>query len=194
MTEAHKDMRDIIIEKSSIFFARHGLSKTTIDDIARSMRMGKSSLYYYFKGKEDIYKAVLDREIALLSQKIVAALAACPTPQEKLRVFGCMRMQYLKELSNVYRALKDDYLSHHAFIRTMRAEYDARESALVRAILEEGMRRGDFAMEDPALTAHAVITALRGLEYEWSLEGNDIDIGRGIDALLNILLNGISKK
>lgn len=194
MVEKHQDMCDKIIEKSALYFKKHGLAKTTIDDIATSLRMGKSSLYYYFKGKEEIYRAVLDKEIHILIQKIAAALAACTTPQEKLRAFGFTRMQYLKELSNIYNALKDDYLSHHSFIQAMRADYDAREFALVQTILEEGVKRGDFAIEDIALTAQAIITALKGLEYEWSLKDSDVDISRGIDTLLSILLNGILKK
>lgn len=44
-------------------FARHGLLKTTIEEIARDLRIGKATIYHYFKSKEDIFYEVLNVEI-----------------------------------------------------------------------------------------------------------------------------------
>ncbi|MGE5362484.1 MAG: TetR/AcrR family transcriptional regulator [Bacteroidota bacterium] len=44
-------------------FARHGLLKTTVEEIARDLRIGKATIYHYFSSKEDIFYEVLNIEI-----------------------------------------------------------------------------------------------------------------------------------
>jgi AcrR family transcriptional regulator len=53
-----------IIKASEKRFIRHGLHKTTLDEIARDLRIGKSTLYHYFKSKEDLYSQTLENQFA----------------------------------------------------------------------------------------------------------------------------------
>ena len=69
-TLAHNDMRNTIVGIASEVFAKFGFKKTTVDDIAQALRKGKSSIYYYFSSKEDIFKAVVDKEADALREKI----------------------------------------------------------------------------------------------------------------------------
>lgn len=48
-----------IIRAASKRFARHGLHKTTLDEIARDLRISKASLYYYFESKDQLYYATI---------------------------------------------------------------------------------------------------------------------------------------
>ncbi|HEX4851696.1 MAG TPA: TetR/AcrR family transcriptional regulator, partial [Puia sp.] len=43
-------------------FAKYGLDKTTLDDIAKEVGLNKASLYYYYKNKEDIFLEVAIKE------------------------------------------------------------------------------------------------------------------------------------
>ena len=51
-----------IIGAAQELFARFGFVKTTVDEIAKAASMGKATIYHYFKGKEDIYKEVVEKE------------------------------------------------------------------------------------------------------------------------------------
>ncbi|MCK4357400.1 MAG: helix-turn-helix transcriptional regulator, partial [Candidatus Cloacimonetes bacterium] len=46
------DKKEQILKVAGNIFAKFGLKKTTMDEIAKLARMGKSTLYYYFKSKE----------------------------------------------------------------------------------------------------------------------------------------------
>ncbi len=50
-----KQRQEEIVRAASKRFSRHGLSKTTLDEIARDVRIGKPTIYHYFKSKEDLY-------------------------------------------------------------------------------------------------------------------------------------------
>jgi TetR/AcrR family transcriptional regulator len=53
-----------IIKTAEKRFVRHGLKKTTLDEVARDLRMSKSTLYHYFDSKEDLYYQTLDNQFA----------------------------------------------------------------------------------------------------------------------------------
>ncbi len=52
---AYAQKRQEIIRAAEKRFIRHGLHKTTIEEIARDLRIGKASLYHYFSTKEDLF-------------------------------------------------------------------------------------------------------------------------------------------
>ena len=51
-----------IIKTAAKRFARHGLSKTTLDEIARDLRMGKATIYHYFDSKSGLFFETLKWE------------------------------------------------------------------------------------------------------------------------------------
>ena len=70
MVVVKSKVRAQIVDVARKIFTRYGFRKTTMDEIAAATRMGKSSIYYYFPGKEEIFKAVVENEAARdLSEK-----------------------------------------------------------------------------------------------------------------------------
>jgi AcrR family transcriptional regulator len=59
-----------IIKAAAKRFARHGLNKTTLDEVARDIRIGKATIYHYFTSKDDLYFSVLRWECDLLIEEI----------------------------------------------------------------------------------------------------------------------------
>ena len=49
------------IESAKKLFQQFGLHKTTMEDIAKSAGKGKSTLYYYFKSKDEIFDKVIEK-------------------------------------------------------------------------------------------------------------------------------------
>jgi len=185
---------ELIVNVAQKLFAQYGFKKTTLDEIARSAHITKSSIYYYFDSKEDIFRAVLEKENRLWSQKIRGVISKANTPQEKLHAYIVTRMKHLSQLANFYSALKEEYLEHYSFIERIRKKNLQEEIEIVKAILEEGTIKGVFQVEDLELMAFAIVTALKGLEYPWTMEVPMPDIEKRIDLLLRVLFNGLLKK
>ena len=185
---------DLIVDVAQRLFAKYGFKKTTIDEIAHSAHIAKGSIYYYFGSKEDIFRAVLDKENRLWSQKVREVINRASTPQEKLRAYLVTRMKYLSKLTNFYSALREEYLEHYAFIENIRKRYFREEIEIVKAILEEGVKKGIFKVEELGLTAFVIVAALKGLEYPWTMEIPMPDIEKSIDFLLKMLFNGLLNK
>ena len=69
-----EESRAAILEAAAREFAAHGIDGARIDAIAREARVNKALLYYYFKDKETLYGAVLDRVFSGLKAAISTAL------------------------------------------------------------------------------------------------------------------------
>jgi AcrR family transcriptional regulator len=50
-----KGRQEDIIRAAAKRFARHGFNKTTLDEIARDVRIGKPTIYHYFKSKDELF-------------------------------------------------------------------------------------------------------------------------------------------
>lgn len=189
-----KSKKITIIKAAQELFARFGFVKTTVDEIARAARMGKATLYHYFRSKEDVFKEVIEKESRILNGKVKEAIDKEETPQKKIRAFVLTRMMYLNELANIYSALKDEFLNHYAFIEKAREKDFYQEIKSVKNILNEGIENNIFVIQDAELTSFAIISALKGLEYPWSIKVSLPDIEKNVDKLLEILFLGILKR
>lgn len=64
------DRKQQIIKAAIKRFARHGINKTTLDEIARDLRIGKATIYHYFDSKETLFFATLQYDSGLILGEI----------------------------------------------------------------------------------------------------------------------------
>jgi len=186
-----EEFRKKIISTSGQIFSRYGFRKTTMDEIAKAMKKGKSSIYYYYRGKEEIFEAVVMNEANILRSQLTTAIKQVDSPIDKLRVYVDVRMRSFTKLSNYYNAVFDKDLDHFEFIEKVREKYDREELAILRLILYNGARRGYFSLKNSEFTAMAVQTALKGLEVPLFWKRRQAGMKDRMDAILDVLFNGI---
>ena len=185
---------ELIVDVAQRLFAKYGFKKTTIDDIARSAHIAKGGIYYYFNSKEDIFRAVLEKESRLWNKKVKELISRTNTPQEKLRAYFVARINYLSQLSNFYSALREEYLEHYSFVENIRKKYFREEIEIVKAILKEGTEKRVFQIEDLELMAFVIVATLKGLEYSWTMKIPIPNIEKHVDLLVKVLFNGLLKR
>ncbi len=185
-----------ILKVAGNLFARFGFFKTTVNEIARAARTGKATLYYYFKGKEDIFREVIENERVYFEEKIEKAIESKERPQEKMKAYFLARIKYLNELENLSNALKNEILWVYEFIKKIREKDFLMEIERVRKIIAEGVKEGIFEVEekDVDLTSFTVVAAMKGLEYPWPVKISPLGLEEKIEKILGILFKGILKK
>jgi AcrR family transcriptional regulator len=50
-----KERKLQILKAAQKRFARHGLNKTTLEEVARDLRIGKATIYHYFSSKDELF-------------------------------------------------------------------------------------------------------------------------------------------
>lgn len=189
-----KDIKEQIIDSARKIFAHFGYKKTTVDEIAYSLHRGKSSIYHYFKSKEEIFKDVIKKEYTFLKKSIDEAIKKQDSPIEKLRAYIITRLKVLLDVSNFFAALRNDYFICLGMIEKIREKYVREEIDIFKSILEEGIGKGIFIVKNIDITAHTIITALKGLEHDWAMTENRYELEENVNNMLDIFFYGIVKK
>lgn len=189
------EVRDQLVQAARQVFARYGYKKTALDDIAKEARKGKSTIYYYFKSKDDIFKAVIDTEAEIRVRTIDDQISTIEDPQQKLKTYIYVRMLTLKKVGNYYEAIKNDLLDNLYFVNSLRNNHFDDEISLVKNLLLEGIDKHVYTIQNPELTAKTIVTLLQGFEVPLILKNlSDEELQKSIDEMLNILFFGIVAK
>lgn len=195
LNPGNDEVREQVVQAARQIFARYGYKKTALDDIAREAKKGKSTIYYYFKSKDDIFKAVIDAEAEIRSRAIEEQISQIGDPKLKLKTYIYIRMRTLRMVVNYYEAIKNDLLDQLYFVDNLRTEHFEAEIELIRKMFLQGIEMGEYTIQNPELTAKTVVTALHGFEVPLILKNlSDEELQKAIDEMLNILFYGIVRK
>ncbi len=186
--------RENILKIAREIFSKYGYKKTTLDDIANAVRKGKSSLYYYFESKEDLFQAVIIKEAEILAHELEIVINRNTDPVDKLRDYILTKLSTFRSLANFYHALEND-ITAIEFIDEVKLRYEQDEIKMIKRILIEGVRKNEFEIYDFNLVAIGITTAIKGLEMPLSA-GNygNVNLERSVDIILKILCYGIMKR
>jgi len=187
-------VRNRIVHVASKIFTRFGFRKTSMEEIAMAAGMGKSSIYYYFKSKEEIFKAVVEKEADELREDLRQEIRKYDDPIDQLKTYVLFRMHKIKTVTNFYDALKSEHLSHLVFIEKIRNRFDQEEIKIVRQILQRGIDRSQFIISDPDLGAVAIFTVMKGLEIPLFIKKQYGNVEDRLDSLIRILFYGLEKR
>jgi AcrR family transcriptional regulator len=122
--------RHEVIDAACRIFARLGYAATNVEDIAKEAGMAKGTVYLYFKSKEEVFVAVLARDLENLTSKTIEGMSAAATFIDRL---------------NVYLNLRLDYLEHNQdFLRVYFAEFGrcGSRTVLISEVIDKLFWRG----------------------------------------------------
>ena len=91
-------VRTRLIQAAANLAHQHGFSNTTLADIAREAKVPPGNLYYYFKTKEEIGEAIVERRLSEL-QAAQQELGKVATPRERLCSFVLMSLEQREMLA-----------------------------------------------------------------------------------------------
>jgi len=193
ISDDYENMRDQIIEAAREVFAKYGYRKTTIEDIASAVYKAKSSVYHYFSGKDDIFRAVIEREASQSIHSLREAVDAEKTPVMKFRTLFRFLCEKIEETTNYFHFIKDEWYDVFDFTSEVKKNNEKNITDIIVSIFNEGNRQGVFNVDDPESKAKAIQVALFG----FLIPGGDIGTGvvsASIDPFLDVVLFGIMKR
>ena len=186
-----------LVDVARQLFAKMGVENTTMNDIALASKKGRRTLYTYFKSKDEIYLAVVESELDILSDMMKRVADKNISPDDKLLELIYTRLDAVKEV--VYRngTLRAYFFRDIWRVEKVRKSFDLREVEIIKGILDDGVKEGVFSMPDTDITALVLHHALKGLEvpYIRGIMGDNISqrIKRR-DNVMNLIFNGIKIK
>ena len=193
-----EETRSRILDAAERVFSEHGVSRTSLEDIARAAGVTRGAIYWHFKDKSDLFAAMVNRvtlpmeamvarssdesvedPIAVLKACAVSALKSTATNPQVQRVFDVVthKCEYLGEMAGVNNRISS----------IQKGCVDRSEQAIRNAI-----RRGQLpASVNPRLAAVGLDSMLYGLISNWLANPGYLPLARQAEAMIDLYLDGL---
>ena len=156
-----------LVDVARQLFAKMGVENTTMNDIALASKKGRRTLYTYFKSKEDIYMAVVESELDMLSDMMKRVAEKNISPDEKMIDMIYTRLDAVKEVVFRNGTLRANFFRDIWRVEKVRKRFDAKEILLFKDVLREGVEKGVFRIDDIDMTAELVHYCVKGIEVPY---------------------------
>jgi AcrR family transcriptional regulator len=150
-------------EAALTLMARHGYDAVTMRQLAAEVGVQAAALYRYFPTKEDLLFTLMREHMEGLLAAWEKARPSPPAPAARLSAFvrNHIRFHVERRHSTHVSNMELRNLSRERLTSMLRLR-SAYEKEL-RQILRDGAEDGTFAVEEPALTAMAIIQMITGV-------------------------------
>lgn len=187
--------RESIVEAAWKLFERNGFEQTTVDQIAALAELGKGTIYSYFKSKEEIYIAILEKKLDLLEEKMKEAVAH---PQSAVDA-----------LYGLYDAFIEYHRDRKGFIDTLFVQIDdqilyrlggvvgglkSKASVWMEIVgntIRWGIERGEFGPVDVERISKTIVGMILGLIIQFEMGQIKEDLATFRDSVFKLIFDGI---
>lgn len=170
--DADADPREAIVAAASGLFAAHGIDAVTMAQVAERAGLQQSSIYYWFRSKADVLRAILE-DINRVPLQIVesARSADGPLPDRLHRlvledVRALCRFPF--DINEIHRLAARDPEGFAGYWEERRRLDDE-----VAALVAEGVASGELRPVDPVLAARSLLAADEATQNWFRVTGDD---------------------
>ncbi len=158
--EARQQAISQIIDIATQEFVEKGLAGARIDEIAG--RSTKRKIYYYFEGKDDLYRAVLERAYNRVRESEAAVDIESGTAAEALRRLIEHDVRYHSQHPELVRLVMNENIHRAEHLRQISdlPQGNRRVIGILTRLIERGVAEGSFRAGIDPVELHMNITAL----------------------------------
>lgn len=185
-----------ILQAALRLYQKFGPNKVTMDDVANASGRSRTSLYYYYKNRDEIFQAVLDTIIFDIGEEIRRAIAAADTLNDKLYAFCITKLKTSEDWKSIFKAMwstnEDDKQKHTKAMEALHKKLVHMESILVREIIATAIKQHDIkdiSESEQDMMAFIISGSIRGIRSEI----NDHKDPHNIKAAIRLLTNMTAK-
>jgi AcrR family transcriptional regulator len=190
--DVSEERRAQIIAAALACFTRKGYVHTTMDDIVTESGLSKGALYWYFKSKEELFTAAMTSCFEGFGETSFATLDDCESTSSKLRVITTALADLWKDAEGLFSLFIEFWTQSAQRAETAKVwmEMLSEYKDSVVAIIEEGVKSGEFKPVDAESLVWAALAAYDGLAVYAALMPA-LDLTRISDVFVETLLGGL---
>ena len=189
LTEEELDRRRHEIFGASVhLFLKKGFRETSMREVAGAAGMGKSTLYDYFRTKDEILLWGVEDQILDLTATAQEIADQPVSAMDRLRQIMKNHLEYLVDNKEFYLKLSFEVqrlaIESQQRIQVKRHTYQD----LVRRLIDDGIQEGIFRPVNTLLVSRTLITALTPAVYTSRPTGTPQEM---LDEAFDIIMKGI---
>jgi AcrR family transcriptional regulator len=165
-------VRNQLIDKAADLFSKRGFSRTTINDIAEELGLRRSSLYHYFRNKEQILQAMIEDQTVAPSQLLKKLMDDTSlSPLERLE--HAFRLSVMRKLADAARFRVLDQIEFE-MPEDLAAEHKRNKRRVLELwsrLISDGVAAGALRNVDSRMAAFSILGMVNWTAWWYSATG-----------------------
>jgi AcrR family transcriptional regulator len=192
-SDVSEERKDQIIQAATNVFTRLGFHDARMDDIVEETGLSKGALYWYFKSKEDLIIAILDRIFGVELQRMELLCAEDLPARQCLTNFLDIFIADIHKMQRVTPIIYEFYALafRNKTVRTVMQRYLRTFVTIIEPIIQRGMDRGEFRHGDARQAALAVGAQIEGTLLLWAYDPETVHIDDQLRAGAKMLFRSL---
>ena len=156
--QADRETRVMILAAARKIFAAKGIDGTSVREVAQAAKVNNAMIYYHFKDKEDLHRAVLSDSLSAMSAIWGDAIFKRNAPvRQKIRKYIEEYIRFQQVNDDLRRILAMEFAANGGNVTWMYEKYFADNYSRLTRIFREGMKSGELKKFDPSLGVASLI-------------------------------------
>lgn len=198
--EDAQQTRESLLDAAERLFAERGVSRTSLQDIAKAAGVTRGAVYWHFEDKAALFNAMMDRTTLPMEdtlKSIDTAREDKPLVELKASMLNVMRrIAHDPRTQRVFdiATLKVEYVDEVSGIRARHLDVHQSCRGHVEATFRRAQALGQITdQHDARLLAISYMALVNGLIHNWMLDQTQFDLVSSADATIDLFLGGLSK-
>jgi AcrR family transcriptional regulator len=190
------ERRNQILDAAEKVFAGQGFNQARMDDIVSESGLSKGALYWYYKSKDAIILALLDRVFIAEMEEAEKLIAQPGSAEERIRVLALSAVREIRHFEPIM-SLGYEFVALAARRREVRERlksYYQRYTEILAQVIRQGIESGEFDDVDAVNAAMTIIGMYEGLALMWFIDPQSLDWNEMAHVPMDVFLTGIRKR
>lgn len=190
--------RERLLDAAECVFRERGVTRTSLAEVATAAGMTRGAVYWHFKDKADLFRAMCDRATLPLDTMFERAGETAETdPLGTLRALSIGALQSLAgdpRAQNVFEIVfhKSELVDELAGLATAHQQERGVCLAQIEGIIRQSAVAGQLPADtDPYLATQGLHALMVGIMHEWVLDPEAYDLRSAAPALIDMFLAGL---
>ncbi|ANI88498.1 hypothetical protein A9P82_03800 [Arachidicoccus ginsenosidimutans] len=180
-----------ILQAALQLYLKHGIKKVTMDDVSKVIGKTRSSLYYYYKNKDEIFEAVMEALVREVINEISAVVNTVDSIEDKIRAFCLSKIKTSEDRKALFVALEtgmdaDEISKHATAMITIHKLLMKQEASLLKKVLSASAKSGEVRALKPKeqdTFTFIIQSGIRGIKREMSHDNDFSKLNTTVDIL-----------
>lgn len=194
--DVSEERKNQILDAAMNIFAKMGFHKARMDDVAQESGLSKGALYWYFKSKDAIIAAILERlfNLALKDLKRLEQ-AGEGSVRDGLMVYTQQLLVFMDRMKPLLPMMYEFYalMGRQKMMQQFARGYYSEYIGVMSKVIQHGVEQGEFKEVDPVDVAATFVALFEGLTLIWAVDPVSLPLEKQLPASMRLLLDSIQK-
>lgn len=185
---------NLILKSARRLFSLKGYNGTTLEEISEDAKVGKGTVYLYFKNKEDLFIKVVEDGLFQLKKRMIDRVDKISFPLKRISKAIDEYLSYFEENSDFVKLMIHEQSHFGERIRKRYFEHYYGNIDRIKDTFKKGIKMGLIKNMDVHSMVTTLTSILNGLVYMWEIEGRSFKLSKQASLVKKIFFTGILKR